>query len=94
MNHNFKPGDLALTLAEAVVLLGDISIVPAGSQVELVARGEAGEEFDIAGEAWRLRRPMWLVDREGMLVLVAERNLMPLRGDFAVLQPKAEEIPA
>ncbi len=89
MSHNFKVGDLALTLV-------DIPALPAGSVVELVEPMEKGEIILIDGEprevaekAWMCRQP-----QQRRNLGYTERRLMPLRGDHAPEYQKSQEVPA
>lgn len=92
MNHDFKPGDLAL-------LITVVESVPAGSVVELdrlIPKGECleqadGQPFHTACACWSFSHP---AIPEGYLGCVAEKFLMPLRGDFAPERQKAQEVTA
>ena len=103
MSHNFKPGDLALTIG--------LSAHNTGRVVELVAYLGAPEWFEVQGKSLRNSNgeAAWLVRALGeplkpgkklvkMLGLVPmteapilTRCLMPLRGDFTHEQQKARE---
>ncbi|QDD91913.1 hypothetical protein [Pseudomonas oryzihabitans] len=83
MNHNFKPGDLA-------ILLTDVGPLVSGAVVTLVCLVPAGYRFEALisnvskGEAV-LDRPMWRLDHQdipqGEGAMAPESKLMPLRGD-------------
>jgi len=85
MNHNFKPGDLAILLTDvgplvsgAVVTL--VRLVPAGYRFEaLISNVSKGETV--------LERAMWRLGHQdiprGEGAMAPESKLMPLRGDFA-----------
>ncbi|SDJ60158.1 hypothetical protein [Pseudomonas indica] len=90
MNRSFQPGDQALTLRP----FGNI--LPAGSVVTLIDRAEPGEEFTYAGTRYRVTRPVWGVRGQGgEPAIIAERFLMPLRGDEEPEQRRqASEVPA
>ena len=88
MSHNFKPGDLALTLV-------DRCGVPAMTQVELVELVEPGTLLTMVnGGKARFSYPSWrcstalIPDADLMFRL---KELMPLRGDFTHEQQKAKE---
>ncbi|WP_137279248.1 hypothetical protein [Pseudomonas rhizoryzae] len=90
--REFQRNDLA-------ILLVDVGPVVAGSIVTLVRLLPAGEEILCADRVERvIASPLWEFAHhdlpEGYSAAAPERRLMPLRGDFAVVQPKAEEIPA
>lgn len=87
MSHNFRPGDLALTLVFDV-------LIPHGSQVELVERVEKGQL--ITGKKSQFVAPTsgWLVTHPSITprkVGYGDGELMPLRGDFTHEQQKAKE---
>ncbi|WP_295460479.1 hypothetical protein [uncultured Pseudomonas sp.] len=96
MNHNFKPGDLAILLTDvgplvsgAVVAL--VRLVPAGYRFEaLVSNVSKGETV--------LKRAMWRLDHQdipqGEGAMAPESKLMPLLGDFAPERQKSQEVPA
>ena len=88
MSHNFKPGDLALTLI-------DDAAVPAYSVVTIDSRVLKGQECmdfdcnpDVAdADGWFVAYPS--ADDE---FLYYDNELMPLRGDFAPEQQKSREV--
>lgn len=88
MSHQFKPGDLALTLKDATDM-------PAMSQVELVCMLNPEKDYRaINGQKVRFEGEFWKV-RYGERKFAFHRNLlMPLRGDFAPEQTKSREVPA
>lgn len=90
----FNPGDIAITTRDALAFAHGNPVIAAGSLVELRARGERGEEFTVGTVTYRLRNPMWIVERDGLRAIVAERHLIPLRGDFAPERKQASEVPA
>ncbi|MGX5220260.1 hypothetical protein ACVTMO_16710 [Pseudomonas segetis] len=88
MSHNFKPGDLALTLV-------DRCGVPAMTQVDLVELIEPGILLaQINGRTGKFSYPVWRCSTslipEGDLVFRI-KELMPLRGDFAPERQKSKE---
>ncbi|NNA48596.1 MULTISPECIES: hypothetical protein [Pseudomonas] len=90
MSHNFKPGDLALTL----VFDADI---PQGSQVEIVGRLEKGQTLTMKGYPFVLPTLGWLVTHP----LIAPLNtaygtaeLMPLDGGASIEQQKSRGLSA
>jgi hypothetical protein len=90
MSHQFKPGDLALTLASRFG-------IPAMCQVELVVylmKGQKAEEPD--GQLWTAPHDGWIVGRENEIGygFFAPQQLMPLRGDFTPEQQKSQEVAA
>jgi len=88
MSHQFKPGDLALTTRDGLVL-------PAMSQVELVGRIPEGTEVVAkSGEGFIAQAGLWEVTANGGRFAYHEAYLMPLRGDFAPRQAKSFEVPA
>ncbi|MFV3386632.1 hypothetical protein ACNFCJ_14570 [Pseudomonas sp. NY15364] len=90
----FNPGDIAIVTRRTPTLIGSDPFIDAGGQVELIARGDRGEEFTLYGVTYRLLAPMWAVERGDMRAIVAERYLIPLRGDFAPEREKSSEVPA
>lgn len=87
MSHNFKPGDLALTLIS-------LPAAPAGSVVQLDERVTANQIFRIESVGAFLSKDTgWLCSREGQphILAYADKSLMPLRGDFTPEQQKAKE---
>nr|DAG83678.1 MAG TPA: hypothetical protein [Caudoviricetes sp.]DAK77143.1 MAG TPA: hypothetical protein [Caudoviricetes sp.] len=88
MSHNFRPGDLALTLATKFRF-------PAMSQVELIVflrEDQKAEESD--GNIWTAPYDGWVAGRgegEGY-GFYKPSQLMPLRGDFTSEQQKAKEV--
>lgn len=89
MSHQFKPGDLALTLVPDAV-------VAQGSQVEIVKGIAKGETLNIKG------RPSFIAPTAGWFVTCAsvsqkmtaygDGELMPLSGKFEPEQLKAREV--
>lgn len=98
----FKPGDLALIVNSRTVA-GELLI---GKCVELVMRIAAGEKVFFDGMYWRpLDADGWIVSGDSLLMvkhdgsvvqnqfcMFAEKNLIPLRGDFAPEQQKSREV--
>lgn len=81
MSHQFKPGDLALTLI-------DCEHIGSGSVVELIRFVEDG--FDFVG--FEADGDGWVVTcRFASKVFYATEYLMPLRGDLVPDQQKAKE---
>ena len=89
MSHNFKPGDLALTLVDCCGVL-------AMTQVELVELVEPGTLLTMVnGRKARFSYPAWrcstalIPDAD---LMFRTKELMPLRGgDFSHEQQKAKE---
>lgn len=88
MNHNFKPGDLALTLVD---LPGHVR---AGSCVEVHRILLAGDSFEMADGPRRTLRDGVVVVWMDHKYVYLPSQLMPLRGDFAPEQSKSREVPA
>jgi len=103
MNHNFKPGDLAL-------IVGSVCSENIGKTVRLAEFVPVDGVPVVSGEFYTPRlHPSWIVEvpdgspslivprvRTGVLENVCvgvcrESWLMPLRGDFTTEQQKAEE---
>ncbi len=97
----FKPGDLALIVGF------NKSPVNVGKSCELIAFLHPGDRMDLPhGNFGGVRHigtgSGWLVTGSELLsstgqsgfALVAEKNLMPLRGDFAPEQQKSQEVSA
>lgn len=86
MSHQFKQGDLAMTLVS-------LKVLPAGSIVQLDKAINPGDNI------WTKRAPLiaigkgWFCSHSevGDRLPFAEKNLMPLRGDFVPEQHKARE---
>jgi hypothetical protein len=90
MSHNFKPGDLALTLSD---VLDSQEGIPSGSIVELVLPVPAGHLF--AHARLLAKEAGWVAtSTPGVSAYYANRHLMPLRGDFAPEQQKSQEVVA
>ncbi|MFV3314096.1 hypothetical protein [Pseudomonas sp. NY15374] len=85
MSHQFKPGDLALTLAS---IPGHIT---AGACVEVRRILEAGEEYQMPDARFRTNCKMVMVTKGRSHYLYKPSELMPLRGDFSPEQQKAKE---
>jgi len=89
MSHQFKPGDLALTLI-------DLPPVMAGSVVELVERLVKGNIVNTPSGPMVALCDGWICAHD----LVpgnagyADNSLMQLRGDFAPDQLKSKAVPA
>ena len=87
MSHNFKPGDLALTLTSKYRF-------PPMSQVELIVFMHEGQKADQpSGKIWTAPYDGWIAGRnegEGY-GFYKPSQLMPLRGDFTPEQQKAKE---
>ncbi|WP_321354588.1 hypothetical protein [Pseudomonas extremaustralis] len=87
MSHNFKPGDLALTIVD------DVSI-PAYSVVIIESRLLKGEcVMDSDAFAFYAPSDGWFVKHADIEEEVAygDGELMPLKGDFQPEQQKAKE---
>jgi hypothetical protein len=87
MSHNFRPGDLALTLTSKYQM-------PAMSAVSLVVfipDGEGAIEPD--GCLWFAPHAGWVAGRDGEegYGFFKPAELMPLRGNFTHEQQKAKE---
>lgn len=90
MNHNFKPGDLALALGgpfqgEAVEL---VCFLQPGDEV-LSTSGVVIGRFNPVS-----KMPGWHVAKDGEGCVMPERQLMPLRGDKSPERQKSQEVPA
>ena len=82
----FKPGDLALTLKDAVRM-------PAMSQVEIVKRIDPQQTYkDISGRKFQFDGVFWMVERDSRKFAFHQSLLMPLRGDPAPEQQKLREV--
>lgn len=101
MSHNFKTGDLALIVACPLVP------VLVGRCVQLVECVGAGCDSFSSHGPWFNRGDSnaWVVEADGLVSLttggslvehpcccIAEKYLMPLRGDFAPEQQKSWEL--
>lgn len=87
MSHNFKPGDLALTLRSGFGF-------PAMTTVKLdvfLRNGETAQEPD--GRLWTPKFDGWAVYREDEdgAGFFRPEHLIPLRGSFEPEQQKAKE---
>lgn len=101
MNRNFKPGDLAL------IVSAQVRVEFIGCVVELQQRVSPGEIYvspsskasvlnASASHSWVCTGECFNFPEEGEFggagwAQVAERHLMPLRGDFTPEQQKAKE---
>lgn len=87
MSHNFKPGDLALTLTQGVAW-------PPMTEVQLdVFLSEGAVGLEPAGGLFTAPYDGWTVYREGErgCDFYRPQHLMPLRGYFEPEQQKAKE---
>lgn len=87
MSHQFKPGDLALTLCAR-------QAYPAMCVLELVAFVTGGRSYAGAGgQIWTAPCDGWVVDRPEYPEhdFYEPHQLMPLRGDFVPEKQKARE---
>jgi len=105
MNHQFKPGDLALITGSDKGTSPNI-----GMAVELTLKLRTNDYFNLPDGRQAVNRgpECWLVGALGLLAstnhagridlgdicLVEERYLIPLRGDFAPEQQKSKEVSA
>lgn len=103
MSHQFKPGDLALIVNSKIV-------ENIGRVVELVRSTDAGiiktpcggyvanpdrlACLIVAGEALKAKRVLDGAASLNSFGAVAEKNLMPLRGDFQHERQQSREVPA
>ncbi len=85
MSHQFRQGDLAVTL-------GHLVQIPAGSVVELVKRVPAGHLFRTSG-LLALEEGWVASSGNGVLAYYANKHLLPLRGDFTPERQKTQEVP-
>lgn len=90
MNHNLKPGDLALVTGGSFLL---------GSEVELIKWVMPGQVWIVFNGEERFLSPDspsggWHVRNGQATGLKARSHLMPLRGDFTLERQKAREVPA
>lgn len=88
MSHQFKPGDLALTLV-------DDEDIPAYSVVTIDSRILKGEPcFTWDDQPTTADENGWFVTHPNTPEknLYADRELMPLRGDFSPEQQKSREM--
>ena len=85
MSHQFKPGDLALTLAS---IPGHID---SGVCVEVRRILGAGDEYQMPDVRCRTKCKMVMVTKDRSHYLYKPSELMPLRGDYTPEQQKAKE---
>lgn len=85
MQHQFKPGDLALTLSPC----GEI---PAGSVVEFIRIMPAGEIFTMNGTDYHHDHDTNLVEKDSRRYLYRIGQLMPLRDDRTPQLEKQKEV--
>jgi hypothetical protein len=87
MSHNFKPGDLALTLTSGF----GFSPMTAVTLDCFLRKGQTAQEPD--GHLFTPTFDGWVVYRNGEdgAGFFKPEHLMPLRGDFAPEQQKAKE---
>lgn len=90
MSHQFKPGDLALTLTQG---FGFAPMTTVKIDVFL-HKGETGQEPD--GGLFTPKFDGWVVyrDDEDGAGFFKPEHLMPLRGDFAPEQQKSRDVVA
>ena len=82
MNHNFKPGDLALFIGEGFAGLETGSVV---NLQELIPEGTVRHMPDnpIDNRYFHAPCDCWVVGNDGLdTYITSEAKLMPLRGDF------------
>jgi len=88
MSHNFKPGDLALVISGGFL----------GETAELLRFVLPGEEVvsPSSGKIYVFRPAAgvggWLCRFRSEWAIKHEKNLMPLRGDFAPERQKSREV--
>jgi hypothetical protein len=89
MSRKFEVGDLAITLVS-------LSILPAGSVVELYKPIRPGDNLGSTGNPIPAMVAGWFCSHSviGDRLPFAESSLMPLRGDFAPAQQKSHAVPA
>ncbi len=90
MNHQFKPGDLALIINHTFPPV-------IGTCVELVSRHLVGpvdrkDPMDPSVYEQEGGDAVWVVSDDGAIVW--EKWLMPLRGNFAPTEQKSQAVPA
>lgn len=89
MNHNFRPGDLALVVGGSCLL---------GHQVQLAAWVNPGDTVVVGGHEFRLgshvRRGGWVIELDSAVVVKLPENLMPLQHDFSFERQQAQQVPA
>jgi len=88
MSHNFKPGDLALTLKAGYGIAAMTTV-----QLEMfLGNGWKAQEPD--GQLWTAPFDGWVVGRDGEdgFGFFKASNLMPLRGDFAPTEQKSKAV--
>ncbi|MBF8793451.1 hypothetical protein IRZ70_11615 [Pseudomonas monteilii] len=85
MSHQFKPGDLALTL---VAIPGKIE---AGACVEVYRVYAPGDRFEMPRGPVEAAQEIVAVAWSGRKFGYAPSQLMPLRGDFEPEQLKSKE---
>lgn len=87
MSHQFKAGDLALTLV-------DIPLhVPSGACVEVFRLISAGDHFETPEGQRTMLRDGVVVVWMGSKYIYHPSKLMPLRGDFAPAEQKSQAVP-
>lgn len=90
MSHQFKPGDLALVIAGGYM----------GFTAELVRFVLPGEVVvsPVSGKKYQFRPAAgiggWMCRFRDEWAIKHEKNLMPLRGDFAPTAQKYQAVPA
>ena len=84
MSHQFKSGDLALTL------VGDEKY-PAMTEVELLAFLRPGDTFTLGRMKLPLIKACWHCRSKYWEMVFRSEDLMPLRSDFCPERQKAEE---
>ncbi|MCS4284431.1 hypothetical protein M2396_002727 [Pseudomonas sp. BIGb0278] len=85
MSHQFKPGDLAMTL------VGIPGHIESGAAVEVESILRPGDIVRYRGERREIAKPQVLVMRDGSKYSYHPHQLIPLRGDLAPEQQKAKE---
>jgi hypothetical protein len=90
MSHNFKPGDLALTLKAGY----GIAVMTTVQLEMFLGKGQKAQEPD--GQLWTAPFDGWVVGRDGEdgFGFFKASYLMPLRGDFTPEQHKSQEVTA
>lgn len=88
MSHQFKPGDLALTLVPD-------ALIPQGSQVEIVEAISKGQVITTKGYPFVAPSAGYFVTSHHIApkkTAYGFMELMPLRGDFEPELQKAKEV--
>lgn len=103
MSHQFKPGDLALIVNSKITEnIGRVVELVRRTDENIIKTPDGGVFANpdrlacwvVAGDSLKATRVLDGTESFNSFGAAAERNLMPLRGDFQPERQKSQEVPA